>query len=159
MAAATASSSSEDRTSRAYTRPLQPAPEDAESQDGPGRTLRLLALVILAALVSYVVVRVLFVRRGDVSPEPSPPLSLTGVVPDAGASRRDESERVADAGAGYAEPTTWLDGGSLSPGQGLLVVPGARAGSPPTPRAGSVAVVPCPRRWSPRPWPGPWASG
>jgi hypothetical protein len=92
--------------------------------------LRLLVLVILAALVSYVVVRVLFVRRGDVAPEPSPPLSITGVGPDAGAARRDERERVADAGAGYAEPTTWLDGGVLSPGQGLLVVPGARAGSP-----------------------------
>jgi hypothetical protein len=70
------------------------------------------------------------VRRGDVAPEPSPPLSITGVGPDASAARRDERERVADAGAGYAEPTTWLDGGVLSPGQGLLVVPGARAGSP-----------------------------
>jgi DNA-binding response OmpR family regulator len=129
-AAATASTSSDDRTSRAYTRPLQAAPEDAETQDGPGRTLRLVMLVILAALVSYVVVRVLFVRRGDVAPEPSPPLSITGVGPDASAARRDERERVADAGAGYAEPTTWLDGGVLSPGQGLLVVPGARAGSP-----------------------------
>ncbi|MEZ4392532.1 MAG: response regulator [Polyangiales bacterium] len=111
-----------------YARPLQAPPDDADGEPDVGRSLRLLALVVVAAVVSYLAVRVFFVRRGDVSleaPTSVPVSELPGVQVDAG-----EPARLDDAGAGYVEPAPFLDGGALAEGMGLLVVPRPRAGSP-----------------------------
>lgn len=125
--AAPAEASSERAPHAVYSRPLQAPPEDAEGSFEPGRTLSLLLLVIVAALVSYLVVRVLFVRGAEVTAEPSsaPPAAPPALQVDAGSD-----ERLADAGPGYVEPAPFLDGGVLVASLGLLVVPAPRPGSP-----------------------------